>query len=81
VFSSNVQPKRRIHARPTAWHCTCREPPGTYRLNDAHLTRCPVCGVPRRDKPAAGRQRAFASIEARGADSVSATLSSASPCS
>ena len=51
MFNSNVQPKRRIRASPTAWQCTCRELQGPYRLNDAHLTRCPVCGDARHREP------------------------------
>jgi hypothetical protein len=52
VFNSNVQPKRRIRVRPTAWHCTCRGLQGAYKLNGAQLTRCPVCGSARHDESA-----------------------------
>jgi hypothetical protein len=41
MFNSNVQPKRRMKEKPTAWQGECRTPPGRYRLNLAHLTRCP----------------------------------------
>jgi hypothetical protein len=54
MFSSNVQPKRRMKAKAAAWHCTCRQPLGPYKLNHARLTRCPVCGVARRSGPTAG---------------------------
>jgi hypothetical protein len=47
VFNSNVQPKRRMKEKPTAWQCECRKPQGRYQLNLAHLMRCPVCGVER----------------------------------
>lgn len=62
MFSSNVQPKRTIHPRPTPWHCTCPEPQGTYRLNDPQLTRCPACGAARPDVPVP----ALVSATARG---------------
>ena len=52
MFNSNVQPKRRIRARPTAWHCACRKPEGAHKLNGAQLTRCPICGSGRRDEAA-----------------------------
>jgi hypothetical protein len=51
MFSSNVQPKRRMKAKPAAWHCNCRQPLGPYKLNHARLTRCPVCGVARHSDP------------------------------
>jgi hypothetical protein len=51
VFNSNVQPKRRMKERPGPWHCNCRKPLGPYKLNSAHLNRCPVCGVARHRDP------------------------------
>jgi hypothetical protein len=50
VFNSNVQPKRRMKEKPTAWQCECREARARYHLNLAHLMRCPVMrrGAPRR---------------------------------
>jgi hypothetical protein len=54
MFNSNAQPKRRMKARPTGWHCNCREPLGPYKLNDAQLTHCPACGVARHDDPTVG---------------------------
>jgi hypothetical protein len=53
MFNSNVQPKRRIRVRPTAWQCTCPGAPGAYKVNGARLTRCPVCGFARHHEPAA----------------------------
>jgi len=47
MFNSNVQPKRRIKERATAWHCNCRKLLGPYQLNFAELTRGAVCGVAR----------------------------------
>ena len=55
MFNSNIQPKRRMKARPEAWHCNCRQPLGPYKLNDAQLTRCPTCGVRRHSDPTAPR--------------------------
>jgi hypothetical protein len=53
MFNSNVQPKRRMKAKPAAWHCNCRRPLGPYKLNQAQLTRCPACGVARHSDPTA----------------------------
>lgn len=47
VFSSNVQPKRRMRQKPAAWCCACGEPGGDYKLNLGYLERCPTCGVAR----------------------------------
>jgi hypothetical protein len=47
VFSSNVQPKRRMRQQPAAWCCACGEPGGAYKLNLGYLERCPTCGVAR----------------------------------
>jgi hypothetical protein len=51
VFNSNVQPKRRMQEKPTAWHCNCRKSLGPYQLNLAELMRCAACGVARHDDP------------------------------
>ena len=51
VFTSNVQPKRRMRQKPRPWHCRCRTPLGPYRLNSARLTRCLACGVGRYSDP------------------------------
>jgi hypothetical protein len=51
MFNSNVQPKRRMRAKPAAWHCNCRQPLGPYKLNRQELTRCPTCGVARHSDP------------------------------
>jgi len=53
MFNSNVQPRRRVKARPAPWHCNCRQPLGPYKLNHAQLTRCPACGVARHSDPTA----------------------------
>jgi hypothetical protein len=53
MFDSNVQPKRRIRVRPTAWQCSCPgAAPDAYKVNGAQLTRCPVCGLARHHEPA-----------------------------
>ena len=49
AFSSNVQPKRRMAARPAAWLCDCRKAGGTPKENPGYVTRCHVCGVARRN--------------------------------
>jgi hypothetical protein len=53
MFTSNVQPKKRMKAEPAAWHCNCRRPLGRYKLNHARLMRCPSCGVARHSDPTA----------------------------
>jgi hypothetical protein len=60
MFNSNVQPKRRMKAKPAAWHCNCRQPLGPYKLNHAQLMRCPSCGVARHSDPAARANRKVA---------------------
>lgn len=55
VFTSNVQPKRRMREKPGLWHCNCRKRLGPYKLNSAHLTRCSICGVARHSDPTVPR--------------------------
>jgi hypothetical protein len=40
-----------MNEKRAAWHCNCRNPLGPYKLNDAALKRCPVCGVARHNDP------------------------------
>ena len=44
--------------------CRCCESQGADLLNDAQLTRCPVCGVGRQDASAEGQPRTFTPTEA-----------------
>jgi hypothetical protein len=50
VFGSNVQPKRRVRQKPLPWLCACGEPGGPFKLNPAHLKRCPDCGLERQSE-------------------------------
>lgn len=53
MFSSNVQPRRRVRSRGAPWRCLCVGPDGLARLNRGHLTRCPDCGLERHATPTA----------------------------
>jgi hypothetical protein len=57
MFNSNVQPRRRMRAKPTPWYCNCRKPQGPYKLNPAQVTRCADCGVARHSDPTASDPR------------------------
>ncbi len=50
AFGSNVQPKRSVQgSKRSDWLCDCPERDGSLKQNFAFLTRCPVCGVARRN--------------------------------
>jgi hypothetical protein len=43
--------RNEVRIRSGLWYCNCRKPLGPYRLNSAHLERCPSCGVARHSDP------------------------------
>jgi hypothetical protein len=49
VFSSNVQPKRRVMPKQPVWPCECPQRDGSFKRNFGFLLRCSVCGVERDD--------------------------------
>jgi hypothetical protein len=58
---------------PAEWHCNCRQPLGPYKLNQAQLTRCPDCGVPRHSDPTA---RANTKVAAEDGASFQSSIAS-----
>jgi hypothetical protein len=53
VFSSNVQPKRRVREKNAAWTCACPQRDGSFKQNFGFLLYCAVCGVRRHESVAA----------------------------
>ena len=51
VFSSNVQPRRRVRSKGAPWRCLCVGPDGLGRLNCGHLNRCPDCRLEQHTTP------------------------------
>lgn len=51
VFSSNVQPRRRVRSKGAPWRCLCVGPDGLGRLNRGHLNRCPDCRLEQHTTP------------------------------
>jgi len=49
-----------MNRKPAAWHCNCRKPLGSYKLNDATLERCPICGVARYSDPTLAKKMKLA---------------------
>jgi hypothetical protein len=49
MCSSNVQPRRRVRPKQTAWTCACPQADGSFKRNFGFLLQCTVCGAGRDD--------------------------------